>query len=99
MGALKTTEWDPAEYLESEEAIVAYLEEIFKSDDPELIILGIGDVARARARAQFAGATNQDRESLYSALSQESNPSFGTILKVLASLGLRLHPEPVSHAA
>ena len=34
------------------------------------------------------------RESLYKALSGERNPSFGTILKVIGALGLKLHAEP-----
>ena len=40
MGKIKTTIWDPAEYLESEEAIIVYLGEIFKSDDPKVIVVG-----------------------------------------------------------
>ena len=48
MKPVKTTVWDPAKYLETEEQIAAYLDDIFKSDDPDLIITAIGDVARAR---------------------------------------------------
>jgi len=42
------------------------------------------------------------RESLYKALSGQGNPSFGTILKVIHALGLRLEAHPgsptVAHA-
>jgi probable addiction module antidote protein len=31
------------------------------------------------------------REGLYKALSEDGNPSFGTILKVVKALGLQLH--------
>jgi probable addiction module antidote protein len=41
----------------------------------------MGDVARD---------TGLGRESLYKALSDRGNPEFGTVLKVLHSLGLRL---------
>jgi DNA-binding phage protein len=34
MKPVKTTLWDPAEYLETEEQITAYLDDIFKSKDP-----------------------------------------------------------------
>jgi DNA-binding phage protein len=37
------------------------------------------------------------RESLYKALSSEGNPEFGTILKVVAALGLQLHASPARY--
>lgn len=42
---------------------------------------------------QLAEQTGLGRESLYKALSGEGNPSFGTILKVMRALGIRLHAE------
>ena len=48
MKAVKTTVWDPAEYLESEEEIIAYLNDVFSMSDPQLMVAAIGDVARAR---------------------------------------------------
>ena len=96
MKPVKTTVWDPTEYLETEEQIAAYLEDIFKSGDHDLIITAIGDIARARGMSKIADDTNRGRESLYKSLSQEGNPSFETIIKVLASLGFGLRPAPVS---
>ncbi|MCL2880232.1 MAG: putative addiction module antidote protein [Treponema sp.] len=95
MKPVKTTVWDPAEYLESEEQIAIYLEDIFKSGDPDLIVTAIGDVARARGMSKVADETNRGRESLYKSLSLGGNPSFETVLKVLDSLGFSLKPSPV----
>jgi len=92
MKPVKTTVWDPAEYLETEEQMIAYLEDIFKSGDPDLIVAAIGDIARARGMSKIAEETNLGRESLYKSLSQDGNPSFETILKVLDSLGFGLRP-------
>ncbi|MDR2184239.1 MAG: hypothetical protein LBO80_01020 [Treponema sp.] len=39
MKPVNTTVWDPAEYLETEEQIIAYLDDIFKSGDPDLIVM------------------------------------------------------------
>jgi len=94
MKPVKTTLWDPAEYLETEEQIAAYLEDIFKSGDPELMVTAIGDVARARGMSKIAGSANRGRESLYKSFSQSGNPSFETVVKVLSSLGFNLHPAP-----
>ena len=41
--------------------------------------------------SQVARDTGLARESLYKALSGEGNPEFGTILKVVKALGLKLH--------
>jgi probable addiction module antidote protein len=90
MKPVKTTVWDPAEYLETEEQITAYLDDIFKSGDPGLIITAIGDAARARGMSKIAFDTGLGRESLYKSLSQGTKPSFETVLKVLISMGFRL---------
>ncbi|GHT68628.1 transcriptional regulator [Spirochaetia bacterium] len=92
MKPVKTTVWDPAEYLETEEDIAFYLDDIFKSGDSDLIITAIGDVARARGMAKIADDSGRGRESLYKSLSLEGNPSFETIVKVMASLGFALSP-------
>jgi probable addiction module antidote protein len=92
MKPVKTTVWDPVEYLETEADIAFYLDDIFKSGDPDLIIAAIGDVARARGMSKVAGDADRGRESLYKALSQGGNPSFETVVKVLDSLGFGLSP-------
>ena len=95
MKPVKTTIWDPAEYLETDEQIIVYLEDVFKSGDPNLIIVAIGDIARARGMAKIADDTKRGRESLYKSFSQDGNPSFETVVKVLLSLGFNLKPTPV----
>jgi len=60
-------------------------------DDAAFIAKALGNVAKARSMTQLAKDTGLGRESLYKALSGEGNPSFGTILKVINALGLKLH--------
>ncbi|CAI1171774.1 MAG: addiction module antidote protein [Serratia proteamaculans] len=93
MGTLKLRKWDSAEHLNNDEDIVAYLEACMEEagDDAAFIAKALGNVARARGMTQLAKETGVGRESLYKALSGEGNPSFGTILKVMHALGLRLH--------
>ncbi|KAB1581163.1 addiction module antidote protein [Serratia marcescens] len=93
MGTLKLRKWDSAEHLKSDEDIVAYLEACMEEagDDAAFIAKALGNVARAHGMTQLAKETGVGRESLYKALSGEGNPSFGTILKVMHALGLRLH--------
>jgi probable addiction module antidote protein len=42
-------------------------------------------------QGQLARETGLGRESLYKALSLQGNPELGTVMKVMRSLGLRLH--------
>lgn len=48
--------------------------------------------------AQLARDTGLTREGLYKALSDNGNPSFSTVLKVIKALGLRWHIQPAVHA-
>ncbi len=88
---LKTRVWDPAENLDTEEDMAAYLEAALEGGDPTLIGAALGDIARAKGMTQMARDTGLGRESLYKALSPDGNPEFATILKVINALGLKLH--------
>jgi probable addiction module antidote protein len=94
----KTRAWDPAEHLITEEDMAAYLEEALQEGDPALIAAALGDIARAKGMSQIARDAGLGRESLYKALSAEGNPEFGTIMKVVAALGLQLHASPARAA-
>jgi len=91
MAKTKTHPWDVTRYLDSEEAMAAYLDAALEEDDPALLAAALGDIARAKGMTQIARETGLGRESLYKALSPEGNPEFGTVQKVVRSLGLKLH--------
>ena len=94
MAKVKTKLWDPAEHLHSEEDMAAYLEAALEVGEPGLIAAAVGDIARAKGMSQVARDTGLGRESLYKALSASGNPEFGTVMKVVGALGLRLHATP-----
>lgn len=48
MGESKLHVWDPAEHLESEEDVAAYLDAAFEDADPKVIAAALGDAARAK---------------------------------------------------
>ena len=90
MEKTKTRPWDPAEHLETEEDMAAYLNVALEDGDLGLIMATLGDIARARKMAVVAQETGLGRESLYKSLSTDGNPEFATVLKVVSALGLRL---------
>jgi probable addiction module antidote protein len=96
---LETTPFDPAEYLDNDEAVAVYLTDALETGDAAFIADALGVVARAKGMKQIAEDAGLSRESLYRALSGKGNPEFGTVLKVVAALGLRLTASTVHHPA
>ena len=90
MARTQTQPWDPAEHLETEEDMAAYLNVALEEGDLALILATLGDIARAQRMAVVAQETGLGRESLYKSLSANGNPEFATVLKVVRALGLRL---------
>ena len=90
MEKVQTKPWDPAEHLETEEDMVAYLNVALEEGELSLILAALGDIARARRMAAVAQETGLGRESLYKSLSTNGNPEFATVLKVVGALGFQL---------
>ena len=96
MPKLVTKKWDPAEHLETEADMAAYLEAALEEGDATLVAAALGDIARAKVMTQVAKDAGLGRESLYKSLSVSGNPELSTILKVISALGLQLHATPAS---
>lgn len=94
---LKTTVFDPAEYLDTEEAVIAYLEAAMEGNDPKHIARALGDVARSKGMSDIAKSAGVGRQALYKALSEDGNPTLETLTSVLSALGLSLTVQ--KHAA
>jgi len=45
---IETTPWDAADYLDSNEAILGYLDAALEDGDPELIAAALDNIARAK---------------------------------------------------
>jgi probable addiction module antidote protein len=95
--ATKTIAYDSAEYLDSDEAIAAYVDEALGSADLAHVAHALGVVARAKGMTEIARAAGVSREHLYRALKETGNPELATIMRVLKALGLRLSAQPIIH--
>ena len=87
--AVTIRKWDAAEYLDSDEAIAAFLAEAMEIGDHELIVLALNTVARARGMTQIAKDAGIARQALYKSLGDKGNPTLSTLLGVMKSLGLK----------
>jgi probable addiction module antidote protein len=86
------TKWDAADYLKSEEDCVVFLAECVAQDegDGRLIRLALADIAKAQGVTKVAKKAGMSRTGIYKALSNEGNPEFSTILKIIRALGLKM---------
>jgi probable addiction module antidote protein len=87
---LKLRPFDPAEHLETEEDILYYLEAAMEGNDPKHIASALGDVARSKGMTDIAKKAGVGRQALYTALSENGNPTLETLVAVLGALGLEL---------
>ena len=59
----KTIEWNAADYLESAEDVVAYLEAAFEDGDPGVITAAIEDIARSTAMPVASDSVGIDQRT------------------------------------
>lgn len=78
------------------EEAVKVLNRALAQGDATAIMNQLGIIARERGMSHVARQTGLARESLYRSLDAKGNPEFGTVLKVLASIGLRLEAKSES---
>ena len=89
--------FDAADYIKSEEDVRGLLMAAMDEDpgDGAVIRAALNHVARTQNMSALARDTGLNRGNLYSALSEDGNPTLATLLKVANALGLRLRLEPV----
>ena len=86
--------FDAARYLTDDEAITEYMTAVLETEDTDLLLLALGDVARAKGMAQVAKDAGLGRESLYKARAPGAKPRLDTIRKVVRALGVRFTAHP-----
>ncbi|OOE50012.1 addiction module antidote protein [Salinivibrio kushneri] len=87
---ITTTPFDPAAFLDNQEALQAYLDEAMQTGDPAFIADALGVIARAKGMAGIAKQTGLSRGTLYRTLSQKGNLNLKTLIAIVDALGVEL---------
>ena len=87
---MKLKRFDVVDFLDSDEALVEYLNAALAENDPNCFAKALGNVARAKGMSSISDTSGVGRQSLYRALSDEGNPRIDTLFKVLEALNIRL---------
>lgn len=87
--SLNTSKVALAEYLQTDEGILEYLEDVLKTGSEEDFINAISIAARAHGMTKIAEKAGVSRTSLYKSLAEGGNPSYKTVSKIAHALGFR----------
>lgn len=82
--------FDAANYLQSDEDIIAYLNEALAGGETQVLLSALGDITRAQNMSKPADKTGFTRQGLLKALSGKSNPSFDMVMKLTKELGFQI---------
>jgi probable addiction module antidote protein len=88
--SIKTTPFNPMDFLKSDDEIAEYLTEAYRDDDPAVFIVALGHVARHRGLAQLAEDTGLNRESLYKTFNGKVQPKWDTVHRLLKAMKVEL---------
>jgi probable addiction module antidote protein len=87
---LELAPFDASEFLDNEKVIAEYLAQALKDPDPDMFLVAVANVAKARGLSQVAKDSGLGRESLYKALKPGSKIRYETVRRLVDSLGVHL---------
>jgi len=87
---LKVKSFDISEHLDSDKDIQEFLEESVAMGNTSDFIHALNIAARAKGMTEVAKKAGVTRGSLYKSLSENGNPRFETISKIVSALGCNL---------
>ncbi|KPD23635.1 MULTISPECIES: addiction module antidote protein [Idiomarina] len=83
---LKTTEFNPFDYMETQQEIEVFLQECLADDDPNTFIEALGLLVKKHGVSYISQASGLNRESLYKSFSGKTKPRWDTVFKVMKAL-------------
>lgn len=87
------------EALKNPKEAALYLNAAVEEGDPALLLVALGQVARAHGVSRMAKRIALSRLGLYKTLSRKGNPEFRTLLSILKASGVQLFFKPKTRQA
>ncbi|AVL70700.1 addiction module antidote protein [Oligella urethralis] len=89
----KLKDFNPFDYMETQEDIQLFLEECLSDDDPNTFIEALGFLIKKHGVSEIARESGLNRESLYKVINGTSKPQWETVFKVFRALHFKFHPQ------
>ncbi|MDD2382072.1 MAG: addiction module antidote protein [Mariniphaga sp.] len=93
---METSKFDIADYLDSNEVVIEYLNAVLAEGNDSDLITAIGHIAKSIGMTKIAQETGLSRPGLYKALSDGAKPQFETVMKVLRAIGGQIKINPIT---
>lgn len=93
---IETKKLDIADWLETDEDVLGFLEELAETGSPKEFLHGLRTAARSKGMTTLAKNMGVSRTSLYKSLAEDGNPTFATVYRIVQALGLRLKVDKVA---
>lgn len=88
---IKLVAFDAVRYLDDDPAIAEHVTAMLEAYDPDLLVLALGDVSRAKGVTPVAEDADPGRETRYKALAPGAKPRFETVMNVPLALGGQIY--------
>lgn len=88
--SIKTSAFNPFDFMDSDEEIHAFLVECFQDEDPQIFVNALGHLVRKKGMTQVAKITGLSRESLYKTFNGQTQPKWDTIHRIMTGLKINL---------
>jgi probable addiction module antidote protein len=90
MEKVTVSDWDPADYIETKEDVIAHLEVALERNDYEFLLETIGHIARSKGMARLARELDLTGVG---DISSKGSPSIATVFTALDNLGFHFKAE------
>ena len=89
----KLKNFNPFDYMETQEDIQLFLEECLSDDDPNTFVEALGLLVKKHGVSEIARESGLNRESLYKVINGKSKPQWETVFKVVRALHFKFIPQ------
>ena len=90
MTKLQTTPFDGAKYITEPPHVIELLNDALESGEAGYLVAALKAVIRSKCMTMIAEKSGVKRQALYRSLSEDGNPTLGTLLSVLGAMNLQL---------
>lgn len=84
------TEFNPFEFMNTQEEINEFLMDCYQDEDPNTFVTALGQLVKFHGVTSVAEQSGLNRESMYKTFNGKTQPKWDTIVRVLKTLHVNL---------
>ncbi|OUR61473.1 putative addiction module antidote protein [Colwellia sp. 39_35_sub15_T18] len=84
------TEFNPFEFMDTQEEINEFLMDCYQDEDPNTFVTALGQLVKLHGVTSVAEQSGLNRESMYKTFNGKSQPKWDTVVRVLKTLNVNL---------